>query len=327
MGIASKQTFELSDKDDSSRFYEEHYRSGYMEQWPAEKKQRVFETIQKLSLPGRGEALDFGCGNGVFTQVIREALPDWQVYGTDLSNTAVCTARDRFPQCHFFASGSQEYQEKKFDFVFTHHVLEHVYDLDEVFSQIVALLHPHSYMLHILPCGNQGSLAHTVSSLRQDGIDRSRGNRFFFEDAGHVRRLTTEELVDICKPHGYSLRQEYYSGPYHDAIEWVTGCGPGFIRRYADSRNAIDDDAREQLDRIRRKLLMAGYLRLPARSLPRLRASREKTWREYILMSLLAPLFPLSKRYEASLKAAARTEWQTQDHGRRGGEMFLYFGR
>ena len=328
MSSASNQvTQKLRDRDYSAAFYEERYASGYMDEWPQEKKQRVFEVIQQLDLPAQGEALDFGCGNGVFTEVIRQALPDWTVFGTDLSRTAVSSAREQVPQCSFFDADDPEYRAKKFDFVFTHHVLEHVYDIDNVFEQLQGLMHSESAMLHVLPCGNPGSLGHTVSSLREDGIDAQCGNRFFFEDEGHIRRLTTQELSDICQPRGFSLCREFYSGPQHDAIEWVTSNSLGFIRMYADSSQAIDDSARRELDRIRRKLLLVGLCRVPARNFPRLWRTSGRSLSQWLRLILLAPLYPLSKWYETTLKSAARAEWKAQDHGRRGGEMFLFFRR
>ena len=58
-----------------AEFYDNWYASGYMDEWPADKKERIFEIITALNLPETGEALDYGCGNGVFTEVIKKALP------------------------------------------------------------------------------------------------------------------------------------------------------------------------------------------------------------------------------------------------------------
>jgi trans-aconitate methyltransferase len=323
----TKATTALYNKEFSASFYEERYAQGYMDEWPHHKKQRVYEVIRQLPLPEQGQALDFGCGNGVFTEVIRQALPKWQVFGTDLSKTAVRSAKERYPHCHFFEPEDKNDLPKHFDFLFSHHVIEHVYDVSEVLQQMNEHLKPRASMLHILPCGNPGSLSHTICSLRKDGIDASCGNRFFFEDEGHVRRLTTQELSSECKALEFGLVREFYSGSYHDAIEWITSNNLSFIRILTDSNQAIHSDAKRQLDKIRKKLLTLGVFRAPARNLPKLRAKHKPTFSQYVLMALLLPLYPASKLFENHLIRAARKEWLAQKHESRGGEMSLYLER
>ena len=63
---------ELYQKEEAKQFYENRYEKGYMDEWPIDKKQRVLEIINVLNLPENGVALDFGCGNGVFTDVINK---------------------------------------------------------------------------------------------------------------------------------------------------------------------------------------------------------------------------------------------------------------
>ena len=62
----------------TTEFYDNRYRGGYMDEWPADKKKRVRGVVKGLNLPGRGAALDYGCGNGEFTGVLKEALPGWE---------------------------------------------------------------------------------------------------------------------------------------------------------------------------------------------------------------------------------------------------------
>ena len=158
------------------------------------KKRGYLISLRKLDLPPRGEALDFGCGSGVFTELIREALSNYQVYGTDLSRKALDKARERYRQCTFFHTADADYKMKKFDLLFTHHVLEHVYDIHKVAGEIALYMKPASTMLHILPCGNEGSFEYNLCLLRKNGINAEKEGRFFFEDKGHVRRLKTVEV-------------------------------------------------------------------------------------------------------------------------------------
>ena len=207
--------------------YDKRYQRGYMDEWPAEKKKRLIEIINGLRLPSKGDALDFGCGNGVLTDVIREALPGWNIYGTDISKTAVLNAKERYPKCHFFNPGDREYKNRRFDFVFSNHVFEHVYNLDKAFNQMSEYLKPGSSMLHIFPCGNMGSFERNFCLLRKDGIDRNRENRFFFEVKGHLRRLTTEQFRNLAGEKGFYLEKEYYANQYYALNQQTPSSIPG----------------------------------------------------------------------------------------------------
>ena len=196
--MKARKTVRFDDKDAVVEFYQERYADGYLEDWPIDKKQRIIEVIRSLNLPKKGEAIDFGCGNGALTMVIKQALPTgWCVYGVDISEIAVENAKKRFPECTFYAHGDIDYLDKKFDFVFTHHVLEHVFNLSQAIDDINNHLKNDGALLHILPCGNEGSFEHSIVILRKDGIDRAAEDRFFYEDAGHIRRLNTKNLSDL----------------------------------------------------------------------------------------------------------------------------------
>jgi 2-polyprenyl-3-methyl-5-hydroxy-6-metoxy-1,4-benzoquinol methylase len=183
---------DLLDANQSKAFYDRRYSDGYMDEWPAEKKQRVLELIRGHGLPTSGEALDFGCGTGVFAEVIQQALPHWKVSGCEISETAIKIAAKRFPSMEFFLLGdSLPASNHKFDFIFSHHVFEHVPSVADTCGQIRSMCKPGGTVLLVLPCGNEGSLEWKICHLRRNGIDTSRGNRWFFEDPGHLRRLTT----------------------------------------------------------------------------------------------------------------------------------------
>ena len=108
-----------------------------MSEWGDDKKKRIYELIKSLPLPESGDVIDFGCGAGVFTEVIRQALPTYNVYGTDFSQRAIKKAEARYKNCIFIHSMDNRLKSMKFDFLFTHHVLEHVYDLESVAAELI----------------------------------------------------------------------------------------------------------------------------------------------------------------------------------------------
>src|SRR5688572_604693 len=83
-------------------FYEDRFRQGYMAEWPEKKRRRVEILVRALQLPPTGRALDFGCGVGVFSEILAKALPGWTIEGTDLSVNAVEMAARRLPDITFF---------------------------------------------------------------------------------------------------------------------------------------------------------------------------------------------------------------------------------
>ena len=70
---------DLHNKEKAIDFYDARYEEGYMEEWDELKKSKVKEVLLQLNLSQKGNALDFGCGNGVFTRIIKDVLPQWEV--------------------------------------------------------------------------------------------------------------------------------------------------------------------------------------------------------------------------------------------------------
>lgn len=321
---------QLFNKSSNLEFYEQRYRDGYMKHWPDEKQKRIFNVIRQLQLPEIGEALDFGCGNGILTNVLKQALPaKWHISGVDISSNAIQNARALYPGCTFFESDDVDLFRKHFDFVFTHHVLEHVYDLNVAVAEITGHLKPKSAMLHILPCGNENSFEAKVCRLRKDGVDMNMGNRYFFEDEGHLRRLTTEELASLFANSNFVLAQDYYSGQYYGAINWITNSGLKFVSDFTDPAFALNDKSRNILIQLRRMLLALTISRQPVIILERMWRNKKITRSRSAFAKVLCylPLFVFAKPVDLFIKWAAKKEWERKKQFKNGSEMYLFFKR
>lgn len=328
MALHQPKTSQLYDKHHAVAFYQERYAHGYMDEWPSEKKRRIFEVIRSLDLPAAGELLDFGCGNGVCTDVVKQALPaGWKVYGTDISGIAIENAKKRYPDCVFFLADDREFAGKRFDFLFSHHVLEHVYNVPQVLEEMNERLKNESTIVHIMPCGNEGSFEHGICLLRENGINLQLENRYFFEDEGHVRRLTSAQLATLYNKKDYVLAKEYYSHQYHGAIEWITQRDPGFIRMLTDPSSAVDAKAKNKLAIMRYTLFLLWSLRYPAAYVESVLRTKSKTARNYIFLVLGLPLYPFAKSMDTYLKGKALAEWSKRKTERNGSEMYLVFKR
>jgi len=297
-----------------------------MEEWPIEKKQRVLEVIKSLNLPETGDALDFGCGNGEFTGVLKQALPKWNVYGVDISSIAVNNAKKRHPDCSFFLPSDILLMNKNFDFLFSHHVLEHVDNIDKAWGEIDRYLKKQASSLHILPCGNQESFEYNLCMLKKDGIERDSGDRFFFEDISHLRRLNTDQMNCYAVKYGFNLDVDYYSNQFYGAIKWITQESLSFILGMTNTKKATDLFSAFKLICLRIILLIIKFMRFPANTIDYKRKSM-KSYRYYFLFSMLLIFYPFSKFTNSCLQYMSNSEWKSERSKKNGSEMYLYYKR
>jgi ubiquinone/menaquinone biosynthesis C-methylase UbiE len=76
------------------------------------------------------KVLDMGCGDGVLLFLLKKHIKKYQfdIYGTDLSEIAVQTAKEKLPTGHFFVGSVYEtvFDDHFFDIVISSDVIEHV---------------------------------------------------------------------------------------------------------------------------------------------------------------------------------------------------------
>lgn len=317
---------QLHDPEIATRFYDARFRGGYMDQWPDAKCARVAAFIRELSLPSRGRALDFGCGTGVFTRVLRQALPEWDVYGTDLSPAAVEIASQRNTDCRFYTLPECSRHAGEFDLVFTHHVLEHVSDLTGVADLLASLLTSHGSMIHILPCGDRGSLERTICDLRVDGVDATAEQRFFYEEEGHLRRLDTQRLIALWRASGFRLERAYYANQLFGGLRFLTQADREFVVKVTDTASAINSHAQRTLLLLRCALLGLWFARKPVAVVRNKWRLGCKNARDVATLAAAALCFPVSWIVETCLNALVDREWE-RDRQRPGSEMYVHLVR
>ena len=316
----------LTDEDNIVKFYDNWYSHGYMEGWPAEKKQRIAELIKSLNLPLTGEALDFGCGIGEFTDVLKKCLPNWNVYGADISSNAIDEAKKLHPDCGFFLLSDLSGINKKFDFLFSHHVLEHVDDIDKTWVEMDGSLNEKGSMLHVLPCGNEGSFEYRLCLLRKDGMDPNFGNRFAFEDKSHLRRLTSQQMDDAAKRHRLNPMLGYYANQFYGSLDWITLLSPGLILDLTNPCKGKDTISACRL------MVLCGLFqgmkvtRFPANAIDHKKGTMKG--HKYCLLFLALMIFyPFSKLLNVSLRSMSDWEWKNKRNKKNGSEMYLYYER
>ena len=325
---------DLYQKEASEKFYEERYaqkqsflKQEYMSEWGDDKKKRIYELIKSLPLLETGDVIDFGCGVGVFTEIIRQALPKCNIYGTDFSQLAINKAKARYKNCTFIHSDDNRLNSMKFDFLFTHHVLEHVYDIQRVAAEMMQLLKDNSSMLHVLPCGNEGSLEYNICSLRKNGIIREKEDAFFFEDEGHVRRLKTRQLSEIFAKYGFTLTKEYYSEQKYGAIKWITESNPFFIMKMLNPIYGKDIKSKIKLLALFTLLFSLSMARMPLIVMNRINQRRHDNYKLKFLYTACLPFYPVSRFIDNYLRNKAIDEWKKHNREPNGSEMYLFYDR
>lgn len=238
---------QLQDDRQAKDYYDDRYTGEYMQDWPVQKQRRVEAVIRGLNLGESGVAVDLGCGVGVFSRVLKNALPAWRVIGLEISPNAVAAAQAKHHDIEFKLLGETPLESLNADFVFTHHVLEHVIDLDDIWQQIQAMTRPGARVMHILPCGDAGSFEHRLSRQQRGGIDAEQGNRFFYEDPGHVRRLTWQGLCDAAEGFGFKPDRVRYANQFWGGLAWISQIAPKKAKAMAQPGQATSAKSRVEL--------------------------------------------------------------------------------
>jgi SAM-dependent methyltransferase len=312
-----------SARDAAAEFYDARFREGYMADWPEPKKRRVVEIIGSQDLPPTPSVLDFGCGQGAFMAALKNQYPDWQIAGCEISTVALDLNRERLPNLTFYSAA--QLGEAQFDLVYSHHVLEHVYDLDEVVAQMAQLVRPGGLVLNVLPCGDHGSLERRLAGAVKHGIDPENG-RFYYEEPGHLRRLTTTQLAEVAAPHGLRLRDALYASQFWGGVEFLTFHKPQLLAQWLDPRLGNGTNATVQLLGWAAVLIPLSAARVPARVIEKW----QRGMRAGVLNVLLVPsaiAWPASYAVDRALQSLREREWQMNKHRPGGSEMYLLFER
>lgn len=310
-----------------TEFYDNRYKQGYMESWDKNKLLKVKEILQSMNLPKNGKAIDFGCGNGIFTNLLKENLPNWEIFGFEISATALENARKRYPNCKFLPISDIEKHKNKFDLIFSHHVLEHVENINETFDQLDSLSNVSSKHLHILPCGNEGSLEYQISMMVTNGIERDKENRFFFEEPGHNRRLSTNEFNTHMRKFNFQLENEFYNNQYWGAVNWISKSSPKFVKKLTNPNLATNGVNVKTLRSLRLKILPITYIQHSLVLFSMYRDRYNRTTKEFISMVLLSIPALFSWPLFSFFNKMASWEWNKNKTKSNGSEMFLIYNR
>jgi hypothetical protein len=211
------------------------------------------------------------------------------------------------------------------DLVFTHHVLEHVADLRITAGDLTRLLRPTGAMLHILPCGNPGSLEWRLCRLHRDGIDPTRGNRFFFEDEGHLRRVTSDEFAAVWRERGWEPVFMKFANQRDGALNYYTVSTRQRAVSICQPSRATNGRTRVILTACHLFMLALWIGRRPRAALLEKRRHGIHGAGDFVVWACSVVAWPVSAIVDRVLRVAALREWTTRAEDPRATEMYVAF--
>lgn len=152
--------------------------------------------------------LDYGAGAGLHVDLWRQAFPQADLYGCDISSTAGEKCVAKYPHLtgryRRIDNDRVDFPDEMFDVILSIEVMEHVEDLEAYLREIYRLLKPGGKFIWTTPCGNFGSIDHLYSVLAgKTESARDDTRRFTWEDPTHLRRLKSGQARRFIQNAGF----------------------------------------------------------------------------------------------------------------------------
>lgn len=161
----------------------------------------------------RGRVLDIGCGGGNMPRAFRRLRPDLEVWGIDLSQQALASARtpDSGPN---LAAGSGErlpFSDASFDAVTMFDVLEHVPDTDAALAEVRRVLKPGGLFHLFLPLEGQPWTIYAL--MHWAGWQAKRIH------CGHIHVYSDREAQEQLRRNGFGITRARWS--FHPLFAFI----------------------------------------------------------------------------------------------------------
>jgi 2-polyprenyl-3-methyl-5-hydroxy-6-metoxy-1,4-benzoquinol methylase len=158
--------------------------------------------------PVTGRVLDVGCGGGSVAKAVKRARPDLEVFGCDLSESALKIAKSHAEGVDFRLATAERlpFGDGELDFVWIFDVLEHVADPAQVLREVTRVLKPGGGFHIVLPLEGQ---PRTLYSLVGCGTRWTAKVRH----AGHIQIFSADRFTRMAEACGLRVVRTRWS--YH----------------------------------------------------------------------------------------------------------------
>lgn len=192
--------------------------------------------------PVHGKVLDVGCGAGSVAKAVKQARPDLEVVGCDVSKAALAIA-EASPQGVEFRSALAEslpFGDGEFDFVWIFDVLEHVEDPEHVLREVARVLKPRGGFHIVLPLEGQPRTLYRLVGCGTRWTAKVR-------HGGHIQIFSADRFRSVAASCGLPVTRDRWS--YHALLQvldimyfsWLDMRGPvsGSVEDMSTSRSGI----------------------------------------------------------------------------------------
>lgn len=154
-----------------------------------------------------GRVLDVGCGAGSVAKAVKRERPDLQVFGCDLSQSALAMARSSNDAVDFRLATAERlpFGDGELDFVWIFDVLEHVDSPEKVLAEVDRVLRPGGGFHIVLPLEGSGFLYRLLGC----------GTRWTAKvrHGGHIQIFSARRFSDLAAAAGLPVTRTRWS--YH----------------------------------------------------------------------------------------------------------------
>lgn len=159
-----------------------------------------------------GKVLDVGCGAGSVAKAVKRARPDLEVYGCDLSRSALAVAESDAEGVKFELATAERlpFDDGALDFVYVFDVLEHVDSPDAMLDEIARVLKPHGGFHIVLPLEGQPRTLYRLVGAGTRWTAKVR-------HGGHIQLFSAKRFGDLAAAHGLRVVRTRWS--YHALLQ------------------------------------------------------------------------------------------------------------
>ncbi len=160
----------------------------------------------------RGKVLDLGCGGGGMSRAIKHYRPDLDVYGADISTSAIHLSKKNPEGVHFVVGDIYHlsFPDKTFDAVVMFDLLEHLDKPKKALAEIARVLKPGGLFHSYTPC--EGEISNYDFWLRKFGWH---GKAVY---AGHIQKFKASDLEAMLKSAGFVPYQKRWSNHFWNQL-------------------------------------------------------------------------------------------------------------
>lgn len=215
----TKESIDIEALNDQKQFYNSRFQAGYMQDfsdlYESCRLIAIRDILEQVKASGfsPSTALDYGCGEGRYIELLTEFFPTTSIYGSDISDTALQIAQAKYSSAKYLTMSDESvnFADSSFDLIISIEVLEHVRDVEKSIKEISRLLKPQGMVILSTPCANKYSFEWWQNRLT-GGLQPSFDGygRFSTDEPAHLRRLNDAHLKSLCSQAGIDIYKIYH---------------------------------------------------------------------------------------------------------------------